>query len=368
MNVENSWMNEPVEERFKLLHEFYAAARDRLPPGSWDYLRGASETETTFRRNRAAFDTIAFRPRVLRDVEHVDPCTRILGHDLALPLMLAPIGSLQDFDPDGAAAAARAANGFGIPIILSSVSQPGLEATARAASGPKIYQLYIRGDRDWVDERVAQAQQAGYAALCITVDLDYYAKRERDIAKRYVTTARRGPSRDHFQQRFTWSDLDRLRDTFGLPILVKGIATAEDARIAVDHAVSVVYVSNHGGRELDHGLGALDVLPEVVEAVAGRVPVMMDGGILRGTDVVKAMALGASAVAIGRLYGFALAAAGEEGVRRMLDILAAEIRSCLGLLGVTGWSELGPEYLSRGALPVSGAGYSAVFPLLEEGY
>jgi glycolate oxidase len=283
--------------------------------------------------------------------------------------MLAPIGSLQDFDPDGAAAAARAANGFGIPLILSSVSKPGLEATAAAAVGPKVFQLYIRGDQAWVDDHIRRAVDAGYCALCFTVDLDYYAKRERDIAKRYVTTSRRaGPPQDHFQQRFTWRDVDRIRERLDIPVILKGIATAEDAALAVEHGVDVVYVSNHGGRELDHGLGSLDVLPEVVTAVAGRASVVLDGGILRGTDVVKAMAMGADAVSIGRLYGFALAAGGEAGVVRMLEILHREIESAMGLLGVTAWSQLDDSYLVRGAPLVHTPGYSSAFPLLEEGY
>lgn len=362
-------MTVPVEERFKLLHEFYAAARQRLEPGPWDYLRGASETETTFRRNRVAFDSVCFRPRVLRDVHDVDVSTTFLGQRLALPLLLAPIGSLQDFDPEGAAAAARAASGFGIPLILSSVSQPGMEATAAATDGPKVFQLYIRGDARWVDDHLQRAVDAGYMALCFTVDLDYYAKRERDIAKRYVTTARRsGPSRDHYQQRFTWQNLADIKRRFALPVMVKGIATAEDAELAVEHGIDVIYVSNHGGRELDHGLGGLDVLPEVVQAVDGRASVVLDGGVLRGTDVVKAMALGADAVAIGRLYGFALAAAGEQGVRRMLEILHQEVLSTLGLLGVTGWAELDERYVVRGAPVVRSPGYESAFPLLDEGY
>lgn len=362
-------MNLAIEERFKLLHEFYAAARQRLQPGPWDYLRGAAETETTFLRNRAAFDSVCFRPRVLRDVQNVDVTTSFLGHRLSLPLLLAPIGSLQDFDADGAAAVARAANGFGVPMILSSVSQPGLEATAAAAEGPKVFQLYIRGDAQWVDEQLRRAVDAGFMALCFTVDLDYYAKRERDIAKRYVTTARRGgPSRDGFQQRFTWRDVAEIKQRYELPIILKGIATAEDAAIAVRHGVDVIYVSNHGGRELDHGLGGLEVLPEVVDAVAGSAEVVLDGGVLRGTDVVKAMALGADAVAIGRLYGFALAAAGEAGVRRMLEILHAEIESALGLLGVTCWDELDASYLAMGAPLVRTPGYLSAYPLLDEGY
>ena len=354
---------------FRILQEFYKAARERLEDGPWDYLRGGAETETTLRRNRAALDAIAFRPRVLRDVEHVDTGSQLLGHPLRIPLVLAPIGSLQDFDPDGGAAAARAASRFGIVKMQSWGSQPGLEAVAASCEGPKLYQLYVRGDEGWVDEHVRRAADAGYVGFCVTVDLDYYSKRERDIAKRYVTTARRTGGKDeHFQRRFGWADITRIKERFDIPLIVKGIATAEDAHLAVERGVDVVYVSNHGGRQLDHGRGAVDVLPEVVDAVRGRAQVMVDGGFLRGTDVVKAMALGADAVGVGRLYGLALAAGGEDGVVRMLEILEEEIRACLGMLGVTGFGELDAAYLHHRAPAVLPPGYGSAFPLLDEGY
>ncbi len=361
-------MNKNTVE-FRLFHEFYKAAKNNLTQGAWDYLIGASETETTLKRNRAAFDSIAFRPRVLRNVDHVDASTTLLGKKLRMPVVLAPIGSLQDFHPEGGAAVARAADRFGTISILSSVSQPGLETTAAACQGPKIFQLYVRGNEAWVEDHIRRAMDAGYVAFCFTVDLDYYVKRERDIAKRYVTTGRRvaGKNEEH-QRRFSWKDIARIRDRFDIPLIIKGIATAEDAKLAVEHGIQVVYVSNHGGRELDHGRGALDVLPEVVEAVNDNAEIIMDGGILRGSDVVKAMALGADAVGIARLYGFAFGAAGEAGVLRVLEILEDEIRSTLGLLGVTGWSELDQNYLHFGAPLVQAPGYRSAFPLLEEGY
>ena len=354
---------------YRLLQEFYKAAQHRLEPGPWDYLRGAAETETTFRRNRAALDTIAFRPRVLRDVEEVDASGSLLGHPLRIPVIPAPIGSLQDFDPEGGAAVSCACMGFGTMNMQSYASEPGLEATAAAAPGPKLYQLYVRGDEGWVDEHARRAMAAGYVGFCVTVDLDYYSKRERDIAKRFVTTARRkSAGNEHHQKRFNWSDVDRLKANFDVPLILKGIATAEDARIAVEHGVDVIYVSNHGGRQLDQGRGAVDVLPEVVDAVRGNAQVMVDGGFLRGTDVVKAMALGADAVGMGRMYGFALAADGERGVTRLLEILEDEIRSCLGLLGVTSFAELDASYLHMNALAMHAPGYSSAFPLLGEGY
>lgn len=358
-----------VHDDYRLLQEFYKAARHKLADGPWDYLRGAAETETTFLRNRAAIDAVAFRPRVLRDVEHVDAKGSLLGHPLRIPVIPAPIGSLQDFDPEGGAAVSRACMAFGTMNMQSWGSQPGLEATAAAAPGPKLYQLYVRGDPEWVDDHVRRAIDAGYVGFCVTVDLDYYSKRERDIAKRYVTTARRtGGRHEEHQKRFNWEDVDRIKDRFDVPLILKGIATAEDARLCVEHGVDVVYVSNHGGRQLDHGRGALEVLPEVVDAVRGKAAVMIDGGFLRGSDVVKAMALGADAVGMGRMYGFALAADGERGVVRLLEILEDEIRACLGLLGVRSFAELDTSYLHMGAQPVLPAGYASAFPLLGEGY
>ncbi len=354
---------------FRLFHEFYKAAKENLSDGVWDYLIGASETETTFRRNRAALDAIAFRPRVLRDVDNIDVSASLLGHRLRIPVVLAPIGSLQDFNPDGSAGAARAAGRFGIIHITSSVSQPGLEETAAASDGPKIFQLYVRGDEAWVEDHIRRAMEAGYVAFCFTVDLDYYVKRERDVAKRFATTGRKTAGvNEEFQRRFSWKDIARIRDCFDIPLIIKGIATSEDAKLAVEHGIEVVYVSNHGGRELDHGRGALDVLPEVVAAVDGKAEIVVDGGILRGSDVVKAMALGANAVGIARLYGFAYGAAGEAGVVQMLEILENEIRSTLGLLGVTRWNELNPGHLHPGAPLVYEPGFGSAFPLLEQGY
>lgn len=361
-------MNSTANE-FQLLQEFYKTARVKLSDGVWDYLIGGAESETTLRRNRTAFDTVAFRPRVLRDVDRVDTATTFLGENIRIPVLLAPIGSLQDFHPDGGAAVARAASAYGVISMLSSVSHPGLEATAAACSGPKIFQLYVRGDAAWVEDHIRRAIDAGYMAFCFTVDLDYYAKRERDIAKRYITTARASAGKnEEFQRRFSWSDIARIRGRFDIPLIVKGIATAEDARLAVEHGIDVVYVSNHGGRQLDHGRGALDVLPEIVESVAGRAEIVIDGGVLRGTDVVKAVALGAGAVGIGRLHGFALAAAGEAGVARVLEILEEEIRASLGMLGVSRWAELDPSYLYVGAPAVRPSGFGSAFPLLDEGY
>src|SRR4029077_11747063 len=233
-------------------------------------------------------------------------------------------------------------------IILSSVSEPGLDKTPEAAGdGFKIFQLYVRGDAAWVDDHVRRTIDKAYDAFCLTVDTDSYSRRERDIAKRHQRRRVRVDDARVYQARFNWKDIERVRRKFDIPVIIKGIATAEDAKIAVDHGVHCVYVSNHGGRQLDQGVGSIEVLPEVVEAVGGRARVMVDGSITRGTDVVKALTLGADAVAVGRLYVYGLAAAGREGVVRLFEILEDEIRICLSLLGVNSYAELDKSYIRK---------------------
>ena len=356
----------------EVLHELVKPAREALSKETWDYLMGGADTETTLERNRLAFESLAFRPRVLRDVATVDLSTEFLGHKLRLPLILAPIGSLQDLCPAGGIAPTRAAAQFGVLHMLSSVCKPGLaEVAAAAPAYPKLFQLYIRGDAAWVDARVAEAVAAGYAGLCLTVDLDYYGRRERDIAKRYKPTARRASGSsgvgDPFQQAFSWADIARIRKNCPIPMFIKGIATPDDARIAVEHGVDVVYVSNHGGRQLDHGRGSLADLPEVVAAVKGQCRIVVDGGVYRGTDIVKAIALGADAVGIGRLQGLALAAGGEAALLSALELLEDETRRVIGLLGLTSFDGLDRSFLAD-AIPLSRRGLDSPFPLLKEGY
>lgn len=356
----------------EVLHELVAPAKKALSPETWDYLMGAGETETTFDRNRLAIDSLAFRPRVLRNVASVSLRTKFLGHDMRLPVILAPIGSLQDMHKDGVLGPSRAAKSFGVMHMLSSVAKPGLDEVAKQVPDyPKLFQLYVRGDAAWVDERIATAVACGYAGIALTVDLDYYGRRERDLAKRYKPTARRASGGsghgDPFQAAFSWDDIKRIRGKCKLPLFLKGIATAEDAEIAIEHGIDVVYVSNHGGRQLDHGLGGIEVLPEIVDAVRGRAKVVVDGGFYRGTDIVKAMALGADAVGLGRLQGLALAAGGEAMVVRMLELLETEMTSVLGLLGVTSFAELDRRYVTK-ATPILRPGPFPAFPLLKEGY
>jgi isopentenyl diphosphate isomerase/L-lactate dehydrogenase-like FMN-dependent dehydrogenase len=349
---------------FQTLHEFIAAARAKLSEDIWHYLIGGAESETTVRRNRHALDAIALRPRVLRDVSSVDCGGKFLGRDMRLPVMLAPVGSLESFHPGGAATAAVGAAAFGIPIIVSSVTKPGLEETARAGGGRRIFQLYVRGDDAFVDDYVRRAVDSGYEAFCLTVDTAAYSRRERDIARRFVKSWRQSAAGIDFQAGLNWDHVKRFKDRHSIPLIVKGIAAAEDAALACEYGVDVVYVSNHGGRQLDHGRGAIEVLPEVLQAVAGRASVIIDGAFCRGTDVIKAIALGAEAVAVGRLYCFGLAANGDGGVVRLMEIFEQEIAVSMALLGVTAMAQLDRSYL-HSATPVTPPHALSAFPLLD---
>ncbi|NIK47082.1 alpha-hydroxy acid oxidase [Variibacter gotjawalensis] len=352
---------------FQNLHEIIAKARQNLNQNDWDYIVGGTESETTLKRNRMALDTTAFRPRVLRDVSKVDCSTTLLGKKLRLPLMLAPVGSLEQFAEGGGATSARAAGEFGIAHMLSSVCQPGMEEVANAApDAMRIYQLYVRGDAGWTDDHVKRAINNGYKAFCLTVDTAHYSRRERDLAKRHVTSGRRSVTQggQSFQAGLDWSSVKRIKDNFDIPLILKGIATAEDAEIAVEHGVDWIYISNHGGRQLDHGLGSFQVLREVAKAVKGRAKLMVDGSFNRGTDVVKGIAAGADIVGLGRMQCYALSAGGIPAMHRMLELFEDEIQRSLGLLGVNTFAELDDSYLTS-APPVTDPHVLSAFPLLD---
>jgi isopentenyl diphosphate isomerase/L-lactate dehydrogenase-like FMN-dependent dehydrogenase len=354
-----------AQDDFQTLHEIVARARQNLNQNDWDYIVGGAETETTLRRNRLALDSIALRPRVLRDVSHIDASVAAFGHRLRLPVVLAPVGSLESFHAGAAASAVRAARAFGVPHMLSSVCAPGLEKVAEAApDAARVFQLYVRGDEAWVDDHIARAIAHGYAAFCLTVDTAIYSRRERDIAKRHVVAGRRRATGREFQAALDWRAVKRIRSKFAISLALKGIATAEDARIAIEHGIDWIYVSNHGGRQLDHGRGAMEVLPEIVAAVDGQAGIIIDGGFARGTDVVKAIAGGANLVGLGRMQCYALAAGGEAALVRMLEILEDEVRRSLGLLGVTRFAELDRSYLQPAA-SVSAPHALSAFPLLK---
>jgi isopentenyl diphosphate isomerase/L-lactate dehydrogenase-like FMN-dependent dehydrogenase len=353
-------------EEFQNLHEFVRKARANLNQNAWDYIVGAAETETTMRRNRMALDEIAFRPRVLRNVAKVDASVEVFGRKLRLPVMMAPVGALEIFEPENAAASVtRGVGRFGAAHMLSSVSEPGLEKVAGAAPDAlRMYQLYVRGDDAFVEDCVSRAIANKYAAFCLTVDTAHYSRRERDIAKRYVRASRLRATGGDFQKGLEWRTVKLIKDKYKIPLVIKGIATAEDAAIALDHGVDWIYVSNHGGRQLDHGRGAMQVLPEIVNAVKGRAKIMVDGSFCRGTDIVKAIASGADLVGIGRLQCWALAAGGENGIVRLLELLEDEVIRCLGLLGVTNFSELDKSYLHQAA-PTNLPHVFSAFPLLD---
>jgi glycolate oxidase len=345
--------------------EIIMAARRNLPDNVWHYLTGGAESETTMRRNRFGLDSLAFRPRVLVDVSRVDASTTFLGHRLRIPVLLAPIGSLQSITPLGGVAVARAAEEFGTINFVSSVTQPSLEEIAAASRSPKIFQLYVQGDLKWVEALLARVKRAGYAALCLTVDTAHYGRRERQMMDRWLPPSRRGVGYE-YRAGLTWETLDAIKEMAGLPFILKGVATPEDALLAVEHGVGAIYVSNHGGRQLDHGRATIDMLPEIVQAVGGKAEIVLDGGIVRGSDVLKAIALGARAVAIGKLQGWALAAGGQAGLVRALEILESEIVTTMGLLGVTRLGELNEKYLCK-VQPLTPPHEMSAFPHMPGG-
>ena len=353
-----------IEDRLQTLHEIIAAARLNLNQNLWDYLVGGTATETTLRRNRLALDRIAFRPRVLRDVSSIDPSGTFFGQRIRLPVVLAPVGGLESLGAGGGVTVAKGAGAAGVPFYLSSVTDSGMEAVAEAAPGPKVFQLYVRGDAAWVDEHVRRAVVSGYDAFCITVDSALYSRRERDIANRFSKPWRARSAGMEYQAALNWDDIRRFKDKHGVKLILKGIATAEDAALACEMGAEGIYVSNHGGRQLDHGLGAVDLLAEIVPVVAGRASITVDGGFSRGTDIVKAIALGASTVGIGRLYCYGLAAAGAQGIERVVDLLETEVVECLGLLGLSSFAAIDGSCL-RPAEAVAMPGVQSVFPLLS---
>ena len=345
-------------------HAIIDAARAKLEPDVWDYIVGAAETETTARRNRVAIDSLALRPRVGRDVENIDPSTSLLGHRLRIPVVLAPIGACEEITINGGIAQARAAERFGIMPTISSVTEPSFEAVGAASAGPKITQLYIRGDAAWADALIDRVRESGFIATAVTVDSAYYGRRERQLRTGWrPPTHRAGPEPGIvWQSRLSWDWIEQMHEHSGLPMVIKGIQTAADAEIAVARGFEVVWVSNHGGRELDHGEASIDVLREVVDAVAGRAAIVVDGGFMRGTDVLKAIALGAQAVGIGRLQALALAAGGEDALVRTLELLEEEIVVAMGLLGVVRLAELDASYLTRAHAPAAPSALLAAFP------
>ncbi|MBX2836467.1 MAG: alpha-hydroxy-acid oxidizing protein [Gammaproteobacteria bacterium] len=363
-------MHSDIDEKFKALHEFVVAARERLPDSTWAYIAGGADTETSMRRNRAAIDSLALRPRVLNNVSSIECGAELFETNARLPVFLGPVGGLESMDPEGALAVARAAKSFGVPMLLSSVSEwSPTKLQEQIGDGLSlVFQLYARRDAAGIDELVDECKLLNLPAFCITVDSAIYSRRDRDIAGRFSKPwrAKGEGNAAYYQASLNWRDIERIRKQFDRQLALKGIATAEDALLAVEHGVDIIYVSNHGGRQLDHGMGSIAALSDIVNAVNGRARVMVDGGFSRGTDIAKAIALGADGVGLGRLMCFALAAAGSAGVVRMLELLEEEYRIALGLIGVQNGAQLNQSHVSRvDALHHDSALISA-FPLLKE--
>ena len=349
---------------FNTLQEMVMHARNNLSRMQWDTLCGGSDSETTLRRNRMALDGLALRQRVLVNVSKIDMSTTMLGEKIKLPVFIAPVGNfLQIADPLGAVAVARGALAAGSTAFISTAAKPGIEEVAKSVNKPLLFQLYVRSDRAWMRGFLDRAKAAGYRAICVTVDRAYYSRRERDIINQYLQRADSGDPRH--QASLTWEDAAWIKQYTRLPLILKGIATAEDAEMAVKIGADVVYVSNHGGRQIDHGQATIDVLPEVVAAVNGKAEVYWDGGVTRGTDVVKAIALGARAVGVGKLQGWALAAGGERGVTRMFELLGQEIHTTMGLMGVKSLKELNPTWV-RPAVHTGKFGVTCNYPVFDE--
>lgn len=344
------WRSTAVSE-FVTIPEIYRRAQQQLSKPLWDYAAGASETEASLRRNRWGLDALAFRPRVLRGVEHRSPKTTFLGHELPIPVMFGPVGGIARFHPAGALAVCQAAERFGTAAFVSTVASPPIEEIAAASNGLRFFQLYVYGDHDWSTDLIRRVESAGFAGLCVTVDSAVYGRRERDLTNRFqgrTSGARNFKAMDHdYTARLTWDDVAFFRSQTKLPMMLKGIMNPADAALAVNHGIEAIFVSNHGGRELDHQPATIQVLPEIVEAVAGRAEIIVDSGFRRGTDVLKAIALGARAACLGRPSVWGLAAGGVDGLVRLLELMRDEIMTDMALLGVNAVDELSPSYLRQ---------------------
>ena len=367
-------------------------ARRRVPRIVFNYIDGGAEGEWTLRENRRAFEAVTFRPRQAVHVPATDLRTQVLGGELSMPLLLAPAGYLRVMHPEGEIAAARAAGKAGVGVILSTVSGHRLEDVKAASPGQVWYQLYLTGGRAAAENAMRRAMDVGYTVLVITIDSTVIGFREREardgmeqmlrgnfwskipfvpqvLARprwlvRFlldgglpdmpnIVTSEHGVLRVRDahtamkREAFSWSDMAWIRALWKGPIVIKGVLSADDAKRSLDHGAAAVIVSNHGGRQLDSVPASLSVLPEVVAAVDGKAEVLMDSGIRRGSDIVKAICLGARAVLCGRAYAYGLAAGGEAGVTRALDIFRADLERCLKLLGCTSVDALNESYVRK---------------------
>ncbi len=356
-------------------------AKRRLPRAVFDYIDGGAEDEVSMRRNTAVFARLEFRPRVLRDVSDIDTSTTLLGRSLPLPVVLAPTGFTRIATPGGELDVARAAAGAGLPYTLSTLATRSIEEVAAVSSGPKWFQVYVWRDRGLVAEMLARAAAAGYEAIVLTADLAVPGRRERDVRHGFtlppkiglgtlldgtrhpgwtwqfvragpVTFANIGEGEavrladfitTQFDPSLSWRDLDWFRERWAGPIVLKGVQTVEDAKLAADAGVAAIALSNHGGRQLDGAPPPAELIAPVADAIGGQAEIICDGGIRRGSDIVKALALGARACMIGRAYLYGLAAAGQAGVGAVLGMLTADVRRVMALSGVRSIAEISPD-------------------------
>ncbi|MBM3219210.1 MAG: alpha-hydroxy-acid oxidizing protein [Candidatus Rokubacteria bacterium] len=344
--------NQPTP-KFVTLPEIRRAARERLPREVFNFGAGGSETETTMRRNRKSLDRLAIRQNVLVDVRTIDLSTSLLGVPLSWPVAVAPMGGLVLFHPEGDREMGRGAALGDTLQWLSGATGWSPEDVAKGSNGPKMFQLYAHGDRGWMSELLARVESSGYHAVALTVDVQKYSRRERDILARWsprqameIAPFPRGPE-PNFQERLTWDDVEWLMKSTKLPVGLKGIMAPRDAKRAVDMGVRLIWVSNHGGRQLDQTQATIDALPQIAEAVGAAAEIVIDGGFNRGTDIVKGIARGAKVVACGRTSLWGLGADGAEGVACALRILRHEVETAMGLCGRTNLASLTPDLIFR---------------------
>jgi 4-hydroxymandelate oxidase len=326
--------------------ELEERARRSMTPMAYEFVASGAAEEHTVRWNREAFDRIRLRPRVLRDVSVVDTRVTLFGHELAFPILLAPTAYHRVLHPDGELATARGAAAAGVTWVVSMGTTVAIGEIARVATSPLWFQLYFQSDQAFTRDVVRQAEAAGCQAFCLTVDSPIIGPRNRqaragfrlppDLATPHLYDIGHGRQQVMDPRRVgaTWKDVEWLRGLTTLPLLIKGILDPDDAELAIESGAEGIIVSNHGGRNLDTAPAAIDALAEVAERVQGRVPLLVDGGIRRGTDVLKALAFGAAAVLIGRPYCFGLSLGGSDGVRRVVDILRSELEGAMKLSGV----------------------------------
>jgi isopentenyl diphosphate isomerase/L-lactate dehydrogenase-like FMN-dependent dehydrogenase len=332
-------MTEPAS--FVTVDDYEPIARERLPADVYDYLAGGAGDEWTLLENHRAFERWTLRPRFLRAVGEPDPSCEVLGTRVSAPILVAPWAYQRLVHPDGELATARAAAAAATIMVVSTTTMDYLEEVAAAAPGPKWWQLYVFDDRNATAAMLDRVVAAGFEAICLTVDFPTNGLRHRDTRSGFQMPIGLPDDELTYDPMLSWDDLGWIRErTPGLPLVVKGILTAEDAILAADAGVDAIVVSNHGGRQLDSSPATITVLPEIVDAVGGRMPVLLDGGIRRGTDVLKALALGARAVLIGRPCAWGLAVAGEEGVIDVLRILREELRNAMALSGCRSLEEI----------------------------